>query len=238
MESLEYQLQKAEPGVVILDRQGRIRSANPLAVQVLGHYHRDWIGRPVTEFHPEPARRKIAWLLQEAAAQAPGDASPLAMMINVPDRPLLIKLTALSDRQGLEGFCLFFYDLPRAGRQALPAPVSGLRPLAKLPVLQGGATVLLDLEEAVHLQAEGHYARIFTARDSFLCHLSLAALERRLAEGAFLRVHRSHIIAMAYAARLEKEGDRQWVVMATFPASRVPISRGRTAAVAERLGLA
>ena len=53
----------------------------------------------------------------------------------------------------------------------------------------------------------------------------------------FLRVHRSHLIALAYAERLEREASRQWVVMATFPPSRIAIGRSRAAAVGERLGL-
>ena len=102
-------------------------------------------------------------------------------------------------------------------------------------LLQGG-TALLDPAEVVHLQADGHYARLFTARDAFLCPLSLAELERRLDPQQFLRIHRRHLIAIAHAARLERQDGRPWVVMATFPASRLPIGRSRSAAVAARLG--
>ncbi len=163
MESLEYLLQKMDPGVVMLDREGRIRQLNPAARQLLQRYHPALEGRAVVDLHPEPSRRKIAWLLQ-------------------------------------------------------------------------GGTALVDPAEVVHLQAEGHYARPYTARESFLCHLSLAQLERRLDPEQFLRIHRRHLIAVAHAARLERQEGRPSVVMATFPASRLPIGRSRAAAVAARLG--
>ena len=244
--SLEYQLQKMEPGVVILDGAGRIRSANPLARRVLGGYQRELIGCSVVELHPEPSRRRIAWLLQEAAQ---GE-SAAPMTIAMPAHALMLKITRLEGAAGRAGFCLLFYDLGEMGEMAeMGAPGkmgrgAGRQPerhrgrhLAKIPVLQQGGTTLLDPAEVVRLQAEGHYARLFTARESFLCHLSLAELERRLDGERFLRVHRSHLIALAYAERLEREASRQWVVMATFPPSRIAIGRSRAAAVGERLGL-
>ncbi|HET7776571.1 MAG TPA: LytTR family transcriptional regulator DNA-binding domain-containing protein [Azospira sp.] len=237
MESLEYQLQKMEPGVVVLDREGIIRAANPLARRILENYHPQVIGRAVVDLHPEPSRRKIAWLLQEAAQSDAGTLAPVTMTINTPDRALLLSISRLEDPQGAAGFCLLFYDLKGLSAAVSQAPRSAARRLAKLPVDLGGGTALVDPAEVVHLQAEGHYARLFTARDSFLCHLSLAQLEARLDGEHFLRVHRSHLIAITYAARLEKEDGRQWVVMATFPSSRIPIGRSRAAAVAARLGL-
>jgi PAS domain S-box-containing protein len=235
MESLEYLLQKMDPGVVMLDREGRIRQLNPAARQLLQRNHPPLEGRSVVELHPEPSRRKIAWLLQEAAT---GDAPvPVTMTINTPERPLLLSISRLEDAggPGITGFCLLLYDY--RGLHALPpAPTDAERRLAKLPVLLQGGTALLDPAEVVHLQADGHYARLFTARDAFLCPLSLAELERRLDPQQFLRIHRRHLIAIAHAARLERQDGRPWVVMATFPASRLPIGRSRSAAVAARLG--
>lgn len=236
MESLEYLLQKMDPGVVMLDREGRIRQLNPAARQLLQRYHPALEGRAVVELHPEPSRRKIAWLLQEAAA---GDTPvPVTMTINTPDRPLLLSISRLESSDGAgeaaAGFCLLLYDY--RGLNALPQAAAEEGRLAKLPVLLQGGTALVDPAEVVHLQAEGHYARLYTARESFLCHLSLAQLERRLDPEQFLRIHRRHLIAVAHAARLERQEGRPSVVMATFPASRLPIGRSRAAAVAARLG--
>ncbi|GBG03395.1 CO-responsive transcriptional regulator RcoM [Azospira sp. I13] len=235
MESPEYLLQKMDPGVVMLDREGRIRQLNPAARRLLQRDHPTLEGRSVVELHPEPSRRKIAWLLQEAAS---GDVPvPVTMTINTPERPLLLSISRLEDAggPGMAGFCLLLYDY--RGLHALPpVPVETERRLAKLPVLLQGGTALLDPAEVVHLQAEGHYARLFTARESFLCPLSLAQLERRLEPQQFLRIHRRHFIAIAHAARLERQDGRPWVVMATFPATRLPIGRSRAPAVAARLG--
>lgn len=249
MESLEYLLQKMDPGVVVLDREGRIRRLNPAARRLLERYHPVLEGRSVVELHPEPSRRKIAWLLQEAAA---GETPvPVTMTINTPERPLLLCVSRLDGagpgtegkggaamESGSEaqnaGFCLLLYDCRNLN--ALPPPAEEGRRLAKLPVLLKGGTALVDPGEVVYLQAEGHYARLFTARESFLCHLSLALLERRLDPEQFLRIHRRHLIAVAHAARLERRDGRPWVVMATFPASRLPIGRSKAAAVAARLG--
>ena len=236
MESLEYLLQKMDPGVVMLDREGRIRQLNPAARQLLQRYHPALEGRAVVDLHPEPSRRKIAWLLQEAAA---GDTPvPVTMTINTPDRPLLLSISRLESSDGAgeaaAGFCLLLYDY--RGLTALPQAAAEEGRLAKLPVLLQGGTALVDPAEVVHLQAEGHYARLYTARESFLCHLSLAQLERRLDPEQFLRIHRRHLIAVAQAARLERQEGRPSVVMATYPASRLPIGRSRAAAVAARLG--
>jgi len=238
MESLSYQLQKKPAGVVMLDPRGYIQSASPLARQVLERYHPEILGRSVVELHPPPARPKLAWLLQEAASSDVVNPTPVSMTIHTPDQPLLLSLTRLEGPLGTSGFCLLFYDL-----QALDAPaedegpVPGAGRLIKIPVQAGRGTMLVAPEEVVHLQAEGHYARLFTAAGSHLSHLSLAQLEQRLDGRQFLRIHRRHLIAIAHAAGLEKEGGRQWVVMATTPGCRLPIGRRRAAAVALRLGV-
>ena len=148
-----------EPGAELAaaseDYSGRVRGVLERRVSA---------GRAVVDLHPEPSRRKIAWLLQEAAA---GDTPvPVTMTINTPDRPLLLSISRLESSDGAgeaaAGFCLLLYDY--RGLTALPQAVAEEGRLAKLPVLLQGGTALVDPAEVVH-QGEGEAASLQDIRE-------------------------------------------------------------------------
>ena len=56
--------------------------------------------------------------------------------------------------------------------------------------------------------------------------------------GLFVRVHRSHIVAMAHVTFVRKEGDGAIVELDGPSPHRVPVSRAKIAEVKARLGLA
>jgi DNA-binding LytR/AlgR family response regulator len=247
MESFHYKLQKFDPGVVLLDAQNRISSMNNVAMRVLGDIRGDPIGREVLQFHPEKSRDKIQLLLDAAdkAARCPMDSPPpMTMMISIPDRVLLIKVTKLMGHQAVVGACLVFYDLtdittrleaPASGERR--APASRPRQLIKLPVLQHNRVLLLAIDEVVWLQSEAHYTHVHTRDQNFFCNLSLSDLEERLDRDKFLRVHRSYFINLHHAQTIERENDNYIVVMDGRDAPRVPVSRSRVQALKDALGL-
>ncbi|HYA66716.1 MAG TPA: PAS domain-containing transcriptional regulator [Burkholderiaceae bacterium] len=245
MESFYYKLQKFDPGVVTLDADNRIAGMNAVAFRVLGDIQGDPIGREVLQFHPEKSRDKIQLLLDAAdkAARCPMDSPPpMTMMISIPDRVLLIKVTKLMGRDSPVGSCLVFYDLTDITTQAenfddLPEPSSRPRQLVKLPVLLHNRVLLLSLDEVVWMQSEAHYTTVHTRDQQYFCNLSLGDLEERLDQNMFLRTHRSYFINLRHAKTIEREGETYIVVMDGHKSARVPVGRSRIWALKEALGL-
>ena len=245
MESFYYKLQKFDPGVVMLDADNRIAGMNAVALRVLGDIQGDPIGREVLQFHPEKSRDKIQLLLDSAdkAARCPMDSPPpMTMMISIPDRVLLIKVTKLMGRGAPVGSCLVFYDLTDITTQvenfpALPEPSNRPRQLVKLPVLLHNRVLLLSLEEVVWMQSEAHYTTVHTRDQQYFCNLSLGDLEERMDRNSFLRTHRSYFINLRHAKTIEREGENYIVVMDGHQSPRVPVGRSRVGALKEALGL-
>lgn len=247
MESFYYKLQKFDPGVVMLDADNRIVGMNTVAFRVLGDILGDPIGREVLQFHPEKSRDKIQLLLDSAnkAAQCPmGSPPPMTMMISIPDRVLLIKVTKLMGRGAAVGSCLVFYDLTdittqveNAGAEEAREAASRPRQLIKLPVLLHNRVLLLSIDEVVWMQSEAHYTTVHTRDQQYFCNLSLGDLEERLDRDQFLRTHRSYFINLHHAKTLEREGENYIVVMDGHKSPRVPVGRSRIPALKEALGL-
>lgn len=59
-----------------------------------------------------------------------------------------------------------------------------------------GKIYRLPLEDIIYLEAMGDYVRFHTDSGSITTHDTLKNLEKTLPEGAFLRIHRSHIAAI------------------------------------------
>lgn len=239
-ESFEHRLQKFDPGVIWLDAGHRVTAINGVAAEVLGVAPGEVMGEGVLQLHPLKSREKIAWLLEASGgACCPVSSSPpMTMMINIPDRILLIKLTRMVDAHGQPGgYCLVFFDVTDATSRARPAAEGRLRQLRKLPVSRHQDVMLLDLDEVVHLRAGGHYTDVFTRGERYLCNLSLADLEARLDTERFLRVHRSYIVNLAYAGALARREDRYLLTLEDHHATEVPISRSQVQRVKGAFGL-
>ncbi|MEW5891059.1 MAG: PAS domain-containing transcriptional regulator [Pseudomonadota bacterium] len=242
METFEYKLQKFDPGVVLLDAENNVQALNNVGIRVLGGIRGDPIGKSVFQLHPGKSREKIEWLLQSAekAAACPMDSPPpMTMMINIPDKVLLIKVSKLLSESKVVGTCLLFYDLtdittkPRqeGDREGKP------RLLFKLPVYSKNRVLLLDLDDVVHMESDGHYTKVYTSNTSHFCNLSLSDMETRLNREQYVRVHRCHLINIRHADTLEKIDDQYIMVMRGDNAARVPISRSKVQELKEILGL-
>lgn len=86
--------------------------------------------------------------------------------------------------------------------------------------------------ELIRVSARDHYLDVVTDKGTaeILMRLSDAVAELEDTDG--LRVHRSHWVAVAAVAALEREGDKWQLVLRD--GSRVPVSRTYRSAVAER----
>ncbi|MGS0893279.1 LytTR family transcriptional regulator DNA-binding domain-containing protein [Burkholderia stagnalis] len=250
-ETFQHKLEQFNPGMVWLDAGGRVTAFNDVAMQILGPAAEqslgvapdDLFGIDVLQLHPEKSRDKLRFLLQshDAGGCPVKSPPPLAMMINIPDRILMIKVSKMSSRAGACGTCMIFYDVTdittEPARHAPETQHQAPRRLFKIPVYRLNRVILIDLKEIVRFQGDGHYTTIVTRDDRYLSNLSLADLELRLDNSIYLRVHRSHIVSLPYAVELAKTDEGVSLVMADEERTLVPVSRAKTAQLKELLGV-
>lgn len=259
-ESLQHRLQRLELGMVWLDTANRVIGFNDIAWQLLAPAGEQTLGVPreklmgidVLQLHPAKSRDKLALLLGGDQPAAGIDSCPVrsppavTMMINIPDRVLLIKVSKMFGATGIVGASMVYYDLtdlttsPRseAGNGSNGDTVRVLpRQLSKIPVYRANRLVLIEVEDTVRLESNDHYTWIVTATDRYLSNLSLSDLEERLDPATFFRCHRSHIVNLKHVNEIERDGDNLHLVFPKPQLVRVPVSRARAKELREMVGL-
>ena len=138
----------------------------------------------------------------------------------------------------------FLPDRKPAPAEAPPGTVAAEPPaeapahrLLKIPVISNKATILLDLDRIVSIQAEEHYSRVFTTDADFFCSLSVSELEARLDPDSFLRVHRSHIVNLQRATSYERRNDQAVILLEGSEPRAVPVSRSNVPKLRAALGI-
>lgn len=244
METIQHKLQQFDPGMVWLDQHNHILAMNGIAMDVLNARPGELIGEEILSIHPERSRDKVRWLLEQSSCPAKSP-PPMTMLINIPDRVLLIKVSKMVGKDANAGTCMVFYDLTDlatkpAGDGVETAPdnevASGQRRLYKLPVYKDKRVLLIDLETVCCIQADGKYSKLFTDEGDFFCNLAISELEARLDEHMFVRVHRSHIANLRFAKSFEKIDEQCFIVM-DRDGVKIPISRNKVAKLKQMLGL-
>jgi len=125
-----------------------------------------------------------------------------------------------------------------------PVPLGGVgqppraAPAPRLPVEGADGTHFIDAAEVRSVRADAHYTKIHDGIRERMCPWSISEAEAHLDPGLFLRVHRSHIIAISHVTFVRKEGDGAVVELDGPSPHRVPVSRAKIAEVKARLGLA
>jgi NO-binding membrane sensor protein with MHYT domain len=132
-----------------------------------------------------------------------------------------------------------FAATPRIGSGPLgglgqPRPV----PAPKLPVEGADGTHFIDASVVRSVRADAHYTLVHDGSRERMCPWSISEAEAQLDPGLFLRVHRSHIVAIAHVAFVRKDGDGAIIGLDGPAPHRVPVSRAKIAEVKARLGLA
>jgi NO-binding membrane sensor protein with MHYT domain len=154
-------------------------------------------------------------------------------------------LAAVSETTSLKA------DIPAPDAGAAPAsprlrpgPLGGLgqppraAPAPRLPVEGADGTHFIDIADIRSVRADAHYTKVHDGTRERMCPWSISEAEAQLDPGLFVRVHRSHIVAMAHVTLVRKEGDGAIVELDGPSPHRVPVSRARIAEVKARLGLA
>ncbi len=124
------------------------------------------------------------------------------------------------------------------------APLGGIgqppraAPVPRLPVEGADGTHFIDTAEVRSVRADAHYTRVHDGTRERMCPWSISEAEAQLDPSRFIRVHRSHIVAISHVAVVRKEGDGAVIELAGPLPHRVPVSRAKIAEVKARLGLA
>ena len=126
----------------------------------------------------------------------------------------------------------------------MPAPLGGLgqppraAPAPRLPVEGANGTHFIDAAEVRSVRADAHYTRVHDGTRERMCPWSISEAEAQLDPGLFVRVHRSHIVAIPHVSFVRREGDGAVIELDGPTPHRVPVSRAKIAEVKARLGLA
>ncbi|MDN3294869.1 LytTR family DNA-binding domain-containing protein [Streptomyces ficellus] len=121
--------------------------------------------------------------------------------------PLIVFVTAH------EGFALQAFDLKAVDyvlkpvrKERLAEAVRRVRDLAEpaltgtaaeqIPVELGGITRFVAVDDIAYVEAQGDYARLHTDEGSHLVRIPLSTLEERWSARGFVRIHRSHLVAL------------------------------------------
>jgi len=125
-----------------------------------------------------------------------------------------------------------------------PVPLGGVgqpphaAPVPRLPVEGADGTHFIASTEVRSVRADAHYTKIHDGVRERMCPWSISEAEAHLDPSLFLRVHRSHIVALSHVTLVRKEGDGAIIELDGQAPHRVPVSRAKIAEVKARLGLA
>jgi NO-binding membrane sensor protein with MHYT domain len=131
-----------------------------------------------------------------------------------------------------------------AGSRLRPTPLGGIgqppraAPAPRLPVEGADGTHFIDSADVRSVRADAHYTKVHDGTRERMCPWSISEAEAHLDPGLFVRVHRSHIVAIPHVTFVRKEGDGAVVELDGPSPHRVPVSRAKIAEVKARLGLA
>ncbi len=89
----------------------------------------------------------------------------------------------------------------------------------------GGVTRFVRRSDVGYVTAHGDYARLHTRDGSHLVRVPLAALEERWSSAGFVRIHRSHLVALAHVDEVHLDAGRYTVVVG---GTVLPVSRRHT----------
>jgi DNA-binding LytR/AlgR family response regulator len=125
-----------------------------------------------------------------------------------------------------------------------PTPLGGIgqppraAPAPRLPVEGADGTHFIDSADVRSVRADAHYTKVHDGTRERMCPWSISEAEAQLDPGLFVRVHRSHIVAIPHVSFVRKEGDGAVIELDGPSPHRVPVSRAKIAEVKARLGLA
>ena len=233
-----YLLERSDVGVVQLDRDLTVVAMNSFARRALPVEDKQPFEKMVLSFHPERSVAKVKFLLDQAECPV-SNPPPMTMIINIPERVLLIKVTKLSDLRGdTAGYTLIFYDITELVSGDEPAALKPLakRQLQKIPTVSQNRIVLVDVDSVSHIRAEGHYTWVSTAQGSSFSNLNISDLAERLDGASFLRIHRSYLANLNFAEQIVRDEGKVSLKL-RGESNALPVARASVPRLLEQLGI-
>jgi diguanylate cyclase len=106
-----------------------------------------------------------------------------------------------------------------------------------VPVESEGKTRLFPVGDIHAIHASTHYALVYDGLREHFSPWSITEMENKLDTSIFMRVHRSHLVAVNKVKSLRKSGDSAVLEIGSGATRTVPVSRNNYAELKERLGL-
>ncbi len=234
-----YMLERSDVGLVQLDHDLKVVAMNSFARRVLPVEDVQPFEKIVLSFHPERSQSKVRFLLDQAECPV-SNPPPMTMIISIPERVLLIKVSKMSDQRGdTFGYTLVFYDITDAvvREETGPARADSKRHLQKIPTIAGNRIVLVDIATVRYVRAEGHYTWVHTAQGSSFSNLTIGDLEARLDSGSFLRIHRSYIVNLDFAEQIVRDDGKVTLKLGGGDENGLPVARTSVPRLMELLGI-
>jgi len=234
-----YLLERSDVGLVQLDRDLRVVAMNSFARRVLPVEDKQPFQKVVLSFHPERSQAKVKFLIDQAECPV-SNPPPMTMIINIPERVLLVKVSKMADERGdTVGYTLVFYDITDAVIRDEPGVQrpDHKRQLLKIPTVAANRIVLVDASSVRYVRAEGHYTWVHTAQGSSFCNLTIGDLEGRLDGNSFLRIHRSYVANLDFAEQIVRD-DGKVSLKLRHEEAYLPVARTSVPRLLERLGIA
>ncbi|WP_371655810.1 MULTISPECIES: LytR/AlgR family response regulator transcription factor [unclassified Streptomyces] len=118
------------------------------------------------------------------------------------------------------------------GDRAPSVPEVHESPAAHIAVELGGVTRFLAVADIAYAEAQGDYARLHTGSGSHLVRVPLSTLEDRWRAHGFVRIHRSHLVALAGIDELRLEAGSMTV---RIGGAELPVSRRHARTLRDQL---
>lgn len=104
----------------------------------------------------------------------------------------------------------------------------------RIAVELGGVTRFVLRSSIRYVQAQGDYARLFTAQGSHLVRIPLSTLEERWSDAGFVRIHRSTLVSLGHVAEVRQGQGKLSLVLAP-DGPELPVARRHAREVRERV---
>ena len=82
-----------------------------------------------------------------------------------------------------------------------------------IPVELGGVTKFVRRSDVRYVEAQGDYTRLHTPSGNPLIRVPMSTLEEEWSHAGFVRIHRSHLVALAHVTEVRTDGGRVTVVV-------------------------
>lgn len=127
------------------------------------------------------------------------------------------------------------HEFGRSVLRMISPPPKPTGHLDRLVVKMPGSSVLLNIADVEWIEGAGVYVMLHTERKKIMHRTSLSDLESRLDPRDFIRIHRSAIVNINKALRMEPISHGEFTVVMSSGA-RVKLSRSYRAHLEQRLG--